>query len=49
MKKIFQPATLLLLGAFTVLVTGCSCAKPNPNPPLEVKAAKWLGLYGHAS
>jgi peptidoglycan-associated lipoprotein len=39
MKKIFQPATLLLLGAFTVLVTGCSCAKPNPNPPPEVKAA----------
>jgi peptidoglycan-associated lipoprotein len=39
MKKIFQPATLLLLGAFTVLVTGCACAKPKPSPPPEVKAA----------
>jgi peptidoglycan-associated lipoprotein len=39
MKKVFQPATLLLLGAATAYLTACSCAKPAPTPPPEVKVA----------
>jgi peptidoglycan-associated lipoprotein len=38
MKKVLQPASLLLLGALTVVVTACTCAKPNPNPPPAAKA-----------
>jgi peptidoglycan-associated lipoprotein len=39
MKKAFRPASLVLLGAFSVLLTACTCTKPNPTPPPEVKAA----------
>ena len=39
MKKVFQPASLLLLGAFALLTTACTCTKPKPAPPPEVKVA----------
>lgn len=38
MKKVFQPASLLLLGALTMLFPACS-PKPKPAPAPEVKAA----------
>ena len=39
MKKVLQPASLLLIGAATAFLTACSCAKPAPTPPPAVKAA----------
>ena len=39
MKKVLQPASLLLLGVVAVSMTACTCAKPKPTPPPAVKAA----------
>ncbi len=37
MKKVFQPANFLLIGALMIVVSASSCAKPKPKAAPEVK------------